>query len=230
MNKQNQIICLIIGSVFLFALLFYYYTQPVPFLSDIQYVRNYIESFGIFAPLALIILQVIQIVIPPVPNIVIGVAGGFIFGTFKGFVYNTIGLIIGSVIVFFLTRKLGRPLVERFVKKEYIEKYDKVLGKNWVTLLLLYIVFPLPDALVYIAGLSNMTFLIFLVATVLFRAPQAILLAYIGDGIAFKNTITFWIFVVSAILSVIIFIYKNKLEEFSDKLVNKVRNVNQKIP
>ena len=87
-------------------------------LSDVQRVRRFVAGFGPWAPLAFIGLETAQVVLAPLPGAAMDLASGYLFGPAWGTLYSMTGLMIGTIIALGLARRLGRPLVERFVPQQ----------------------------------------------------------------------------------------------------------------
>lgn len=94
--------------------------------------------------------------IGPMPGQIVSLVGGVLFGTVWGVVYTMIGAAIGFTMIFGLTRRLGRPFVERFVSPRLLERFDYLNGRGGA--LALFVVFLLPalpdDVISFIAGLT----------------------------------------------------------------------------
>lgn len=137
------------------------------------------QSTGIWAPLAFVAIQILQVVFPIVPGGLTCVAGVLMFGPVWGFVYNYAGICIGSGINFFLAKKYGRPFVERSVSEKVWGKYIKWLDSPKFDLYFALAIF-LPvapdDFLCLLAGLTPMKFRRF-AAIILLGKPLS-LLAY----------------------------------------------------
>lgn len=84
--------------------------QYLPFLSNPSELKEGITGFGLFAPLAFIALQVIQVVVSPIPGHAMGVVSGYLFGSIYGTIYSVVGAAIGSGIAFGLSRRYESPL------------------------------------------------------------------------------------------------------------------------
>ena len=128
--------------------------------SDVPVIA-YIRSCGAFSAIVFILLQIIQVVFPIIPGGGSCLIGVIVFGPLKGFIYNYIGLTIGSIIVFCLSRKYGLTLVAKIFSKKTILKYQKYLNyKNYYKLFLWGILLPgAPDDLLcYLSGLTNITY------------------------------------------------------------------------
>lgn len=148
--------------------------------------REVIASGGPLGPLIFIGMQIAQVVIAPIPGQVTGFVGGFLFGSVWGTIYTMIGLTLGSTFVFWLARRLGRPFVERFVKKETVDRFDYLAHKHGV--IVLFFVFLLPffpdDMICYIAGLTRIRLRSFLVATTVGRLPSVFAINLAASGLA----------------------------------------------
>ncbi|MDZ7798251.1 MAG: TVP38/TMEM64 family protein [Patescibacteria group bacterium] len=171
------------------ALLILGYIFPSSFFGSQEAIRDFVSQFGIFAPLAFIVLQILQVVVTPLSHYTVSIAGGFIFGTWQGFIYNWIGRVIGTAIAFYLARIFGRKIIKHLVKKETIQKYDYIFEKGKLLLFLAYFLPLFPDdELSYLAGLSAISPRIFLPLMAIGHISGSLSLAYIGNGIqSFKE-------------------------------------------
>jgi len=147
------------------------------YLNEENLVVELIRSLGIFGPVMFIFLQITQVIFPVVPGGASCFIGVLIFGPVIGFIYNYIGLVIGSCIVYSLSKKYGYSLIKKLFKEETIQKYLKYIENNtFPKLFILAILFPgFPDDLLcYIAGISNLKFKTFL-SIILLGKPFALL-------------------------------------------------------
>ena len=159
-----------IGSIILTILLiiFIIWLIKLGILQDKNLLIEYLKQFGLIAPLIFIIIQIIQVIIPLIPGGVSSLVGVLAFGPVLGFIYNYIGLIIGSIIAYYLAKIFGLKLIQKLFSKTQINKYLNYVQKNIFTeICFIGILLPgLPDDLIcYIAGLSQMktkTFLLIL--------------------------------------------------------------------
>lgn len=166
------------------ALLILGYVFPSQFFGSRETIRDFINQFGILAPLAFVVLQILQVIITPFSHYTVSIAGGFIFGMWQGFIYNYIGRVIGTTIAFYLGRHLGRKIIKHVVKKETIKKYDHYFDKGELLLFLAYFLpfFP-DDELSYLAGFSAMSTKIFLPLMAIGHISGSLALAYVGNEI-----------------------------------------------
>ena len=149
---------------------------------DIAGLRDYILSFGLWAPVASCFLMVLQALVAPVPSFLITFANGLAFGVFWGWMLSLFGHVLAASVCFGISRSLGRVPVEVLVGKTGLESADRWFARWGV-----YAVFAgrlLPgvafDAISYAAGLTNIRFRNFIAATALGIFPQTFLYSYLG--------------------------------------------------
>ncbi|MDD5826171.1 MAG: TVP38/TMEM64 family protein [Bacilli bacterium] len=148
----------IITTVLLIAFIIYAFKLGI--LEDKTVLVQYMKKFGIFACLFFILIQIVQVVFPVIPGGASCLAGVLAFGPVLGFIYNYIGLALGSLIAFLLSRIYGIKMVEKLFPEETINKYLKYIQNNRFPTIFFWGIFlpGLPDDLLcYIAGLSKMS-------------------------------------------------------------------------
>ena len=187
----------------------------VKFLIDREKLTAFIESFGTFAPLIFIAVQVLQVVFAPVPGEATGFLGGYIFGVFPGFVYSSIGLCIGSFINFALGRWLSVTSAKKIVPLKFKVKFDKLLKQGGSLMLFGLFVFPgFPkDYFCIFLGLSSISFKLFAVLSSIGRMPGTYILSLQGASLYNKEYGLFvMMFCISLLLVLGVFFYKKRGE------------------
>jgi uncharacterized membrane protein YdjX (TVP38/TMEM64 family) len=149
---------------------------------DIAGLRDYILSFGLWAPVASCFLMVLQALLAPVPSFLITFANGLAFGVFWGWMLSLFGHVLAAAVCFWISRSLGRVPVEVLVGKTGLRSADR-----WFARWGMYAVFVgrlVPgiafDVISYAAGLTRMRFRNFIIATALGIFPQTFLYSYLG--------------------------------------------------
>jgi uncharacterized membrane protein YdjX (TVP38/TMEM64 family) len=187
------------------------------FLKDINKISGFIEQFGVIAPIAFILLQIIQVILFIIPGEVTGFIGGILFGAFLGTVYTTMGVVLGSYFAFWLARKFGRPFVEKMIGQKYLKKLDS-FSETKITFIF-FMIFLLPlfpdDIFCFLAGLTKMKTKVFLIIVSIGRFPGYLMLGILGGGLA---TSQMKLFVISSIICIIllgiVFLFKKRIELF----------------
>ncbi len=161
--KKIMTIITIIVTIFLVA--FIIYALKMNLLNDSDLLLERIKSYGLIAPLIFLLIQIVQVVFPVIPGGASCLVGVLAFGPIEGFIYNYVGLTLGSIVSFFLSRNFGLPLINKLFKKETVDKYlGYVRTKKFEKIFFFGIFLPgAPDDLLcYIAGISGLTFFRFL--------------------------------------------------------------------
>lgn len=172
-------------------------------------IQSFILKFGVFSVLALVSLQVLQVLIPPLDHNVIQFIGGFIFGPWLGFIYNFTGRILGSFLAFSIAKKYGRPFLKRIVPAEEIKKYDKIWNKSRLYVFLAYWLPFFPDDIMsYLAGASKVKPRLFILI-LLVGHPIGILgttlAGSFGETFWLKNPIAWAVAISTLLVGIIIF-------------------------
>lgn len=221
--------------LFLVFLVFYAYHEGVwkeifayyRFFFDYKKLRLFILSFGPFAGFVFIAVQALQVVFAPVPGEITGFVGGLLFGNVKGTVYSTIGLTVGSLGAFTISRMFGLRFVEKVVKKDYIDKFNYFIthkGLNISFILFLIPGFP-KDSLCYLLGLTRIRAADFILMNVFGRLPGTLMLTMQGTALHDKQYRAFFILLfVSIVLTFALYLTRNLLIKVFVHIVHKVLN------
>jgi len=150
-----------------------------------EQIRAAILAKGVFAPLIFITLQVLQVVVAPIPGEASGVLGGYLFGALPSFVYSTIGLTIGSWLAFMVGRLLSDLVRRRLEHTAIYKRFNHLVSKG--DFAIPFVLFLLPgfpkDSLAYLLGMSHMPLPVFLFITFVGRMPGTLLLSFQGAEI-----------------------------------------------
>jgi len=150
-----------------------------------EQLREAILGKGVFAPLIFISLQILQVVVAPIPGEASGVLGGYLFGALPAFVYSSIGLTIGSWLAFMVGRLLSDLVRRRLEHTAIYKRFNHLVSKG--DFAIPFVLFLLPgfpkDSLAYLLGMSHMPLPVFLFITVVGRIPGTLLLSFQGAEI-----------------------------------------------
>lgn len=136
----------------------------------------------------LYVLLLIAAVMSPLPDAPVIIAGGFFFGPVNGSLLTILGQALGSYIDFLLARKLGKQFVQRKFPKagDLINRYTHKLGWQTVFLMRLFPTLSF-DTLSYIAGISDLSFRAYALATLAGLIPLAITTTMIGNSVNLRS-------------------------------------------
>ena len=141
---------------------------------------------GLWGPVVIVGLMTVAVVFSPIPSAPIALASGAVYGHAMGAVFVVIGAESGALIAFGLARVLGRDTMRRWFGDR-----PGNLGLLGSQNVLMWIVFAsrlMPfvsfDLVSYAAGLSNLNFWRFALATFAGIIPASVLLAHFGGEMA----------------------------------------------
>ena len=228
-KKQNkaQLILNILLLVLFIAAIIYFSIQFGPSIKKIiskpDRFRDFLASYKSTSILVFMLIHIIQVVVAVIPGELVQVAGGYVYGTFFGTLYSLIGILLGAVISFFVSRLLGLRTLKAFISPQVFDKFNFLMN-NPKAELFMFLLFLIPftpkDTLVYVAGFTPVKpqnfFLIFAMA----RFPSILFLSFIGAHIQernYKPVIIAAVFV--SILLVVSFIFRDKVMDRLHKIL-----------
>ena len=148
----------IVSTIIIILLCIYWYNLGI--FSSQAAMKAYLADKQIMGPVIFILIQIVQVVIPIIPGGVSLLAGVVFFGAVPGFIYNYIGIVVGSLINFFLARYYGKSFILHIVSEESLEKYTKWTKNqkkfNWFFAIRILAPVAPDDLLCLLAGLTEM--------------------------------------------------------------------------
>ncbi len=192
--------------------------------TSIPALRAYIDRSAPYSHLTFFVVQLLSVVLAPIPSNLTAAAGGLLFGTWPAFFLTYGAVMAGSLLVFWLARTLGRDFVDRVVSRKLAEKYQKVIREKTTVFLALAFLLPYfpDDMLCILAGLTPITFGRFALLA-LFTRPWGLLFASALGGASLS--IPLWAMVLIGLAGVMIFVlgmlYGDRLERAVLKRLGK---------
>ena len=189
-----------------------------------------IASTGVFAPIVFIVASFLQVTFIPIPSSVTIIVGNYLFGFWLSFLYSYIGIVLGSILAFYLGRWLGRPFVNWVVgDNKVVDEYlIKMKNKENVILFFMFLLPLFPDdALCSLAGILPISFLTFLFIQLLTRATSILgTLFFMSGEIIRYDALGITIIVIVCILALVAFYlsykYADKINEIFYNIMDKI--------
>ena len=149
---------------------------------DTAIVIEYLRSYGKLAIVVSFILMVLQSIAAPIPAFLITLSNAAIFGWWQGAILSWSSAMAGAALCFFIARVLGRDAVEKLTSKGAMESVDVFFEKygNRTIVVCRLLPFISFDFVSYAAGLTNMRFWSFFIATGIGQLPATIVYSYVG--------------------------------------------------
>lgn len=176
-RKQLLVALAAFGAVMTFAVLL-----TVTLANQTQ-IAHFVVAHPVLAPFIIIAWKTAGMVFVPIPGGTLTFALIPVLGWFTAYLYNVIGSLIGSSIAFWIARKFRRPVVQRLVPLQTIDKWEAKLSEGqefWAFLVVRAVTWPIFDLMSYAFGLSRISYKRFLAVTALLLIPNAAVY-YLGN-------------------------------------------------
>lgn len=207
--------CIILYVLLLFVAVIAFVLLQTGFLdivSDSELLEQYLRDAGPWMIPLFIALQFLQVILLPIPSTVTVAAGTALFGPLLGSFYSLAGILLGSVTAFLVGRHAGYQVVSWLVGEDTLKScLKRIKGKDklFLTFMFLLPVFP-DDVLCFVAGLTTMSLLFFVVVIVISRVLSIFATSYLIALIPFTTWwgILIWICLAVAIAALFVLLYK----------------------
>ena len=157
---------------------------------------------GLWGPLVLTILFVLQVFLAFIPGQALMVACGYLYGFWGGFLLSWLSLVIGGEAAFVLARRCGRTFAEKWIRADILAAWDRKAAGQGTGFYALMLVMPLVpnDAMCYVAGLSRISRIRFTIANLLGRGLACLFTSAVG---AFGGSIPWqgWVLLIAGLVA-----------------------------
>ena len=163
-----------------------------------ELVRDYfllpLEAIGYWSILLFLVLMIVQSLIVPIPSELVLLAGGMLYGSWLGpwgvvlgVVVGVVGSVLSGIVTYYIANKGGRPILE--VTGEHMKLADKFVFAMdlwiekwgiWAIIVGRAVPVVMFDPISYAAGISNIKWKMYNLATFIGSIPRAIFYALIG--------------------------------------------------
>lgn len=195
------------------------------FVADQEQIRTWVETLGAWGPLAVVLLEVVQALLAPVPGQAIEIVSGYLYGPWWGTIYAITGIAIGSTITFLLGRQFGRPLLIRLAGPASMDRLDDLARRGGTLFFFLIWLFPFaPDDLACMAaGLTVMPLRQFLALMIVGRIPGITISVLVGANVATIQP--FWwgiLLVAMAIAALVVWRWGEQIQKWMLTLIERI--------
>ena len=215
------VLLLIIGIYLFVGPVNRFINQMIFYLSmlNLESLKQYILSFGIWAPIISFILMILQSVAAPLPAFLITFANAALFGWVKGALLSWTSAMAGAALCFYIARFLGRDTVEKLTSKFAIDSVDEFFNKYGKHTILIARLLPFIsfDLVSYAAGLTSMSFSSFFIATGIGQLPATIVYSYVGGMLTGGAKLMMTGLLTLFALSILIYVIKKIWDEKNNK-------------
>jgi uncharacterized membrane protein YdjX (TVP38/TMEM64 family) len=156
----------------------------------IDRLRELVGSTGVLGPIAVVLFKMSTIIVVPLGGAPVYAVAGAVFGFWKGLFLTLLGDVLGFSVAFYISRSWGRSIVQFFVPQAQVAALENVLrrGSELRPFIKARIAFAaLPEVFAYVAGLTSVSFFVFLPVQVIPHIPTMILFVFFGDALLAGN-------------------------------------------
>lgn len=102
---------------------------------DLDAVTTSIRGYGLWGPVVLCVLFILQTFLAFIPGQALMVASGYVYGFSGGILITWVSLVLGGQLVFWLARRYGRPFAEKWISPFVLDRWDKTAANQSITFL-----------------------------------------------------------------------------------------------
>jgi uncharacterized membrane protein YdjX (TVP38/TMEM64 family) len=146
----------------------------------VQFIENSGFLVYILAPLFMVVVAIL-----PIPAEIPAMLNGMVFGPVVGPLITWSGAVVGAAVSFELARRFGRPLSERFIRAEALDRADRVvLSAGWPGMLTVRLIPTVAFTLInWAAGLTAISRRTFVWTTAVGIIPGCLVFTISGSGL-----------------------------------------------
>jgi uncharacterized membrane protein YdjX (TVP38/TMEM64 family) len=162
---------------------------------DTGEVRNQIDKLGLGGPLLIVALALLHSVVI-FPAEIVNAAAGFAYGFFPALAIVTVAWMLSALLCYAFGSRVARPLLDRWFGEERFERFERMIERGGVVLLLALRLIPIvPFSLVcYAAGAAHVPLRRYLWTTLVGYLPVTALAVYFGtrlEGLKLTDPLVF---------------------------------------
>lgn len=194
-------------------------------------IQKYLEGKGALAPILFIIITFLQVTIIPIPSTITVLVGHYLFGFWLSYFYSFIGMMLGSILAFYLGRWFGRRFINWLVAdKDVVDKYLLKIQKKGNVLLFFMFLFPFfpDDLLCSVAGILPISSPSFILMQLFTRAITILttlfmlsgdIIPFTGWGIPFNICLC----LIFAMIFYITYVYAEKISDIFSNIIKRMK-------
>lgn len=180
---------IIVSLVLLYLLIFV--DNTILYLFVIKYFVNPIYDLGVGGIFLFIAIMGLQGLIIPLPSELVLLSAGIIWGWLYGGLMGVVGSMAAALLCYYISRRGGRPLAEKFVGKRAINLADDFIHKYGIFAIIIarFLPFIAFDPISYAAGLVDLDTKRYSVGTLIGSFPRAFFYSFLGASLGIQPPI-----------------------------------------
>ena len=152
---------------------------------ELEAFQARVAQIGIAGPLAVLGIQILQIIIAFIPGEPVELLAGALYGALPGLLICLTGCVLASTVIFLLSKRFGKRFLTHFFSQEKIDTW-RWLQDNEKIDLVVFLLFLIPgtpkDMLTYVVGITDMKVSKFIGLSTFARIPSVLSSTMIGSA------------------------------------------------
>lgn len=146
-------------------------------------IEEWVKSFGVLGPVVLVLAMALQMFLLIIPNILLFTIAIISYGPVWGSLLCLVGVYCSSSIGYFIGKKLGPRAIDRFVSQKIQNRIEVFIERYGVKSVIIFRLSTISaDSLGFVAGILEMDYKKFILATLAGVTPMIVLLAIFGNS------------------------------------------------
>jgi uncharacterized membrane protein YdjX (TVP38/TMEM64 family) len=175
-------ILLIIASLILLFFIFFV-DNTILYRFVVEFFVNPVYNLGIIGIFLFIAIMGIQGLLVPLPSEIVLLSTGMIWGWFYGGLMGIIGSMAAGLLCYYISKRGGRPLAEKFIGNKAIDIADDFIGKHGMKAIIITRFIPIIpfDVISYTSGLVDIDIKKYTIGTLIGSIFRAFFYATLGS-------------------------------------------------
>ncbi|WP_242928710.1 TVP38/TMEM64 family protein [Pontibacter vulgaris] len=185
---------------------------------DQERISDWVSQFGFWGPFLIVLAMVVQMFLVVVNVVLLMLVAILAYGPVWGSVIALIAVLVASTIGYLIGRSIGQAGVRKLIGTKSEKKVSDFVNRYGVWAIIAARISPFlsNDAVSFVAGLTGMSFVRFMAATLAGIVPLTILLAWLGENYERLKTGLIWVGGISLLLFVAYVLYDKYLNKHKD--------------
>jgi len=178
---------------------------------DKDRIKEWVKQFGMMGPIVLMLAMAVQMFMLIVPNILLFAIAIICYGPIWGGLISLTGVFLSSSLGYAIGKKLGPRAIDRFVSQKTQDKIQVFIERYGVKAVMIFRLSSIStDSLGFVAGILEMNYKKYILATLAGVTPVIVLIAVFGNGGRIETALI-WIASISlSVLLLYIFLDRHK--------------------
>ncbi len=202
---QSQAVFLVSGGLLLGGVLCYFLVNDFRQFVDEAFriltsddearIKEWVSDFGAWGPVFIVVAMIAQMFLIVIPSVVLMVVSTLAYGPLWGSLLSCLAVLIASSLAYFIGLHAGYALIARLIGKKAEEKVEHYIQEYGVWAIVLFRVSPFlsNDAISFVAGIGEMRYPKFILATAAGIIPLIAVIAYVGQDTETLEKSMLWV-------------------------------------